>query len=503
MKNMKKIASLLMAMVMVFALAATASAAGNGKIIIKDVMANTKYHAYRILDLSWGAGPDGVEDTKDDTHRYTASTKWTAFVNGADVKGVYLEIDALGTVTWKAGADAKSFAALAEKYAKDNGIAADASKTAPAEVTATTTVVMDGLDLGYYLVDSEGGALCSLDTTNPTAEINEKNDPTDIEKKIKEGNDWVDNNHAEIGTIVEYKATFVKQEGAHGYKVHDMMDKHLDLQEDSIVVYLDDDGSKIDANKVDPANYTIDLAPADGDTFDIAFKDSYITALATGSKIEVYYNAKVTPDVTVGIENGHENKVRLDYGDNNSTEWDKVYTYTYGLDVYKYDPDRKVALEGVEFELYRTKTVDSGTGKAVYSDPVIVHADGVDANGKNVYYVCNTSDHTGTTQTLVTAAAGEFIVRGLDEATYYLLETKALPGYNPLADAIEVKISHNGVQTSGDYAGYFDLNVENHTGVLLPDTGGMGTTIFYVLGSILTLGAFVLFITKRRMVTEK
>lgn len=500
MKLTKKLASLALSILMICSMAISASAVGTGSIVISDVIPDTQYHAYRILDLSWSAGPDGIAGNSDDTHRYTASAKWAAFVNSPEVKDVYLSIDANGIVTWKTGVakeQAKNLAALAENYLKANSIAADAT----AHSGSNPSVTISGLDLGYYLVDSEGGALCSLDSTNPVAEINEKNDPTDVEKKVKEGTEWVDSNHSEIGQLVEYKITFTKEAGGQGYKLHDQMDAHLELQDSTIVVYLNDDGSKLDSNKVAPSNYVLDLAPADGHTFDLAFLDSYTSTLADGSKLDVYYSAKVTSNASVGITHGHENSVRLDYGDSNTTEEDKVYTYTYGLDLYKYDPDRGLALEGVEFELYRTKTVN-GLGETVYSDPVIVHENGTDPNGKNVYYVCNTAGHIDTTQTLKTPASGELIVRGLDEDTYYLLETKALDGYNPLPDAVEISISASNVQTSGDYEGYYDINVQNQTGAILPETGGMGTTLFYAAGAILSLGAIVLLITKRRMRTE-
>jgi len=518
MKKMKKFASLLMAVAMVFSMVATSSAAGNGSIVISNVIANTEYHAYRILDLVIGAGSDGVEGTADDSVRYTANPAWEAFVNSAAVKDVYLTVDASGTVAWKTGvavSGAANLAALAEQYidtvnndADDtNNIAADATKSSPATVDSSTKVTLTGLDLGYYLVDSTGGALCVLDSTDPVAEIKEKNEPVNIEKEVLEedtGN-WGTSNIAEIGDDVEYRATFEKTIGGHNYVVHDKMDQHLILVEDSFEVYRNDDGTKQSTKKVDAANYTINLAPTDGCTFEIAFKNSYTDSLADGDVIEVYYKAIISANVTIGLK-PHNNDVALEYGDDNMTEWDTVHTYTYGLNLYKYDGsdgDLSATLAGVEFELYRTRTV-AADGTVSYSDPVYLHTNGVTTDGTNLYYLCNTAAHINanpavTTKTLVTGSNGEFAIAGMDTTPYYLLETKPLPGYNPPADAFKIEINPQQLQTSGEFAGYYDDMIENNTGVILPNTGGMGTTIFYMSGAALALGALVLFITKRRM----
>ena len=154
MKNMLRIASLVLALMMVFAV--TAFAEGEtGSITINDAVVGQTYTIYQILDLeSYNASANA--------YAYKATTAWNTFINSDAIKGTYVEVDAQGYVTWKDGADAAAFAKAAQKYAKDNSITNQGSVTA-----TTTTVSFTGLDLGYYLVDTTLGTLCSLDTTNP------------------------------------------------------------------------------------------------------------------------------------------------------------------------------------------------------------------------------------------------------------------------------------------------------------------------------------------------
>ena len=119
------------------------------------------------------------------------------------------------------------------------------------------------------------------------------------------------------------------------------------------------------------------------------------------------------------------------------------------------------------------------------------------AEGNNVYRVA-TADDTNTVTEIETDATGKFTIKGLDSDIYYLTETAAPAGYNKLAGPITIVIGEDG-KTSVDNTVVDEVKVLNQAGSELPETGGMGTTIFYVLGSILVLGAAVLLITKKRM----
>ena len=118
-----------------------------------------------------------------------------------------------------------------------------------------------------------------------------------------------------------------------------------------------------------------------------------------------------------------------------------------------------------------------------------------------VYRVDKRVDKEGTVTEITTDATGKFKIEGLDAGTYYLKETEAPAGYNKLDTVVKVVIDHNGKinATEDQPAGATQIEVENKSGSELPETGGMGTTNFYVLGSILVLGAAVLLITKKRM----
>ena len=196
MKHTKKLASLLLALALAFALAVPAFAESEtGSITINDAVVGQTYTIYQILDLeSYNASANA--------YAYKAATAWSAFINDGAIKGVYVNVDAQGYVTWKDGADAAAFAKAAQKYAKENNSIANQGS-----VTATTTTVsFNGLDLGYYLVDTTLGTLCSLDTTNPNVEMYEKNEvPTNV-KTVEEdsNNTWGSKDDADIGQTVSF-----------------------------------------------------------------------------------------------------------------------------------------------------------------------------------------------------------------------------------------------------------------------------------------------------------
>ena len=109
----------------------------------------------------------------------------------------------------------------------------------------------------------------------------------------------------------------------------------------------------------------------------------------------------------------------------------------------------------------------------------------------------------------------------MDDGTYYIHEIKPLAGYNSIADVeivitadtsngqsgngavselVRIDVTADSVEGTGNAAaGTATVTIANNKGSNLPSTGGMGTTIFYVVGSILVLGAAILLITKKRM----
>ena len=363
---------------------------------------------------------------------------------------------------------------------------ADGSVTANADDSAT----ISNLELGYYLVDSTVGALCELNTTKPDVEITDKNTAPNIEKEVQEDSNesWGDVNDADIGQTVKFRSTVSAKPGARKYVVHDKMDAALKFDG---VTSITAGGKTL----TEGADYTVvSTGLTDGCTFYLAFAETYLNSIAADTDIVINYTAKLTSSAAAGT--GYVNETWLDYGDNQHTEHDTTTTYTWKLPIYKYhmNGETKTALAGAEFILYK-----GSEESKVYAQVT---------NGKLTGW---TKTETEATK-LVSDNNGMIEVEGLDADTYYLEETKAPGGYNRLAGPVKVVISHD-VSTDGasmthtlkqgttdvEVEEVNEVGIENKSGTELPSTGGIGTTIFYVLGSILVLGAVVLLITKKRM----
>lgn len=218
MKQMKKLASLLLALAMTLALSVSALAASgandnSGTITIDNAVVGQTYTLYQILKLESYKEEEGTK-----AYSYKATSEWDKFVKSDAIKDKYLSIDPQGYVTWVDGASAADFAALAQAYAKTNNIGNQGSKKAD-----STTVEFTGLNLGYYLVDSTLGSLCSLDTTNPTVTIEEKNQEPTNEKKVEEDSTGTlgSENDADIGQMVKFVSKVTIPVGSENVVFHD------------------------------------------------------------------------------------------------------------------------------------------------------------------------------------------------------------------------------------------------------------------------------------------
>lgn len=474
MKHVKAFLGILLSLVMVFALAMPAAAEGEtGSITINDAVVGQTYTIYQILDLeSYNASANA--------YAYKATTAWNTFINSDAIKGTYVEVDAQGYVTWKDGADAATFAKAAQKYAKDNSIANQGSVTA-----TTTTVSFTGLDLGYYLVDTTLGTLCSLDTTNPDVVMEEKNEvPTNV-KTVEEDStgNYGEKNDADIGQTVNFKSTINAQAGAENYVFHDTMSDGL--------TYTGVTGITLNGTAVDASNYTVVTEGlTDGCTFEVRFTQAFCDTLKANDQIVISYTAILNEKAVIAGD-GNPNTSKLSYGDSSNTKYtpdSQTKTYTWDVDVFKYtmNGETEKALAGATFTL--SKNADGSNPIARVSE------------GNNVYRVAKTGE-TGTVTEITTDATGKFTIKGLDADTYYLTETAAPAGYNKLAGPVTIVIGENGVVNGTTEApqGVDEVKVLNQSGTELPSTGGMGTTIFYVLGGVLVLVAVVLLVTKKRM----
>ena len=487
MKLIKKIAAIMLSIMMVLGMASVVSAEGTtsgtstatkGKITINSAVAGQTYKIYRILELeSYNA------DTK--SYAYKATTAWENFIKGDGIKGVYVTIDNNGYVTWKEGADPAEFAKKALAYAHNtsNNISNNGSETVE---EGSNTVTFDNLDLGYYLVESSVGALCGLTTTNNEVTIAEKNGTPSVEKKVPDDSTsaWGKNNTADIGQIVNFQTTITAQQGAQNYVLHDKMDAGLTfggtvtVKRGDTILTTPNDYSLI----TDAANIT------DGCTFEIAFTQAFCNTLAKDDKIIVTYSATLNDDVESNKE--YKNETWLKYGENNQTNHDITKTKTFELPVFKYTTKdgNKTKLAGATFTLSK---------KSDGSDPIKLVSNGNDATAGDIYRVAKAGDANTVTK-VTTPDSGKFTIKGLDADTYYLTETKQPDGYNKLSAPITVVIAENGTITVNSQTASV-VEVENNTGSILPSTGGSGTTLIYILGAILVLGSSVVLITKKRM----
>lgn len=491
MKYMKKFIALIAVLTLALTMAVPAfaesgtAASNNGTITIDNAVTGTTYKAYRIFDLE-------SYDKGKNAYSYKLNPAWSDFtgysttIDDNTVKAAdFFSVNSAGYIEWKdakkdAGAD---FAKLAKAFAGEKKIKCDKEETA-----TNATVTFTDLTLGYYLVDTSLGSLCSLDTTAPSVTIKEKNSNTTIEKKIVlTGGEKVESNSAGIGDTVNFSITITVKDGdPKGYVLHDKL-SGLTFDSNSLEVKV---GEKTLAANTD---YTLVTNPTDGDSFDVKFTDG---TLETNDVVVVTYSAKVAAGAVIAGA-GNKNTAKLEYSGKHSTE-EETTTYVWKLNVHKYALDSKnkeVALSGAKFVLYR---MDGDTKE--YAT----------LTGNKIAGWVNDKDKATT---LETNGAGDILIEGLNVGTYYLEETEAPVGYNKLTKPIEVKITATsdatGVSETVEYRNQNDstytpatdatVKVLNKAGTQLPSTGGIGTTLFYVIGGGLMAVAAVLLVTKKRM----
>ena len=480
---MNKMTTLVLALLMVLSMIA-GTAAGNGSITINNAEDGHTYTIYKMFDLQSYNAQAG-------TYSYTITAAWREFVETGFGKD-FFELSTTGNyVTEKGSISSENVTKLAKEalaYAEEKSIAPVATLPQGNSYTASS------LDLGYYLVDSSLGTLCGLTTTNPNATVNEKNAVPTITKKVledanrnekaDEGEVWGESNTAGIGDSVLYTTTINAKKGAAGYKLHDQMTKGLTFTAGSIVVKVGNsaltEGTDYTvaynvACTADDHNTT--TAPTDCD-FVITFTKSYLDEISSDMEILVTYEATVNENATTALP--EENATMLQYGNNAFTNWAITKTRNYAFEVVKVDKDGN-ALSGAQFELYDAKT----GGNMI---PLVKTATGM-------YRVATDAEAAAENFDSAVIEIGDAYISGLDNVKYYLDEIKAPNGYNKLSDRVTIDLT-NGSLLSNDEK---EVKVINRAGTLLPATGGMGTTLFYLLGGIMVVLAFVLLVTKKRV----
>jgi len=492
-KAMKKLMAALLAVAMVCAMAIPAFAAGGagattgeGKITIDNAVIGHTYKIYRILNLQYN-------DTAK-SFRYEKNDKWGAFV---EEQTAYLSVDSTtGVVTWANSDNAdngtaiKALAVAAGQYVKDQGTALTADDFKEA---TSSTVTFDNLPLGWYLVVSDltTDAICSIDTTAKQVTIKEKNGAPTVEKEVEYASgSWGKGNDGNVGDTVNFQTTINVTDGdPTNYVLHDKMSNGLAFKEDSIVVKKN--GERF-------TDYTV-VTPTDNCTFEIKFNENSLQANDT---VVVTYSATINSNAVVGTV-GNDNETWLKYGNKGETTHSNTKTYTWSFNIFKYFTDSNNDMQylaNVEFVLYRKNNTANTTEYAQF-----------DSNNKLTGWTATESE-AGKLKTKATSIVG---VEGLDEGTYFLKETATPVGFNSLTSDVEVLIDSSCNTLSGatytvqyrmdneeDFAGAGDAKIvpiENKRGTTLPGTGGIGTTIFYVIGGGLMAAAAILLITKKRM----
>ena len=517
MKHIKKLASLLLVLVMVFALATTAFAVEpTYSITINNSTAGHTYEAYQIFtgDLQEVTTGEGEAAT---TTKVLSNIVWGSGVSEAGQTA--LGDAAAKAETLKTEADAKAFAKAVAPYLT--------TVAGSANTVTDGKYVISGLAAGYYLVKDQDGSLTGdadayteyiIKVVSDTTATPKSSVPT-VEKKVKDTNDstgvtsdWQDSADYDIGDSIPFqlKATLANNVSSYTtYKVvfHDTLSKGLTYNGDA----------KVYIGGTETNGFTVaSTVNADGTTtLTVSCDDVKALGAGNSSVITVEYTAKLNENAVLGSA-GNPNEVYLEYSNNpnkseagnnetGNTPKDTVIVFTYKTIINKVDSENN-PLTGAAFKL----------------EKLIKGKDGAADTWTTVKEF--TVDETTTS----------FTFSGLDDGQYKLTETKTPAGYNTIdpiyfvieathdetADAPTLKTLNayltdangnkqtemkDGESVNIDLgtvdltAGSITTTVVNKSGSQLPSTGGIGTTIFYVLGGVLVLAAVVLLVTKKRM----
>ena len=508
-KMLKSIVSLLLVLML---LASTVTVLAEGyKVEINNENANitivgSEFNFYKLFSVAYNATTDAITYSYDDTCV-------AAEYNGKSGNDLIPVIETMTTE------EINAFAA--DLYTKCS--TPTLSETAKAETLSVTLT-----DPGYYLVTvtvkNSNGAEDKDDIVSRAILVSVYKDETNITLKAdapsltkeilhNELDTWgsVGDNASEDIIYYQITTTVCDTTGYTEYKyiIHDLMDPGLTL-------YAPED---IAIKDLDAKYYTVITTCEDGDTFEVSVDILQAVAdgvLKAGDKLVTTCSAVLNKDALVYDEGHNDNVAYLEYSNNvydtestGATPEVKVYDWTFKADVKKTD-DQGTALSGALFVLSKSNslsvTYDAETGLSSTDDLIPFVVDGTK------YMPAKDVDET----TVFLIDASEFTLRYLDDAvTYYLYEVQEPAGYSKLQNPIAIKITaeYNDIgdeitemnlSVSGDQGAWeYDketkvISVINVSGSVLPSTGGMGTTVFYVIGGVLVLGAVVIMLLRRR-----
>jgi len=529
MKNFKRIASVVMVLMMMLSMMLPAMAAS---IKITNPQVGETYNAYKVFDVTFSGdnyaytiakgsawedlvrdytvdhdnNPDTVElnvftltpSATDSSILIVTVNTYEKVTTGDDGKEVKETISLFGKAD---AAAAAAFAAYLEASMKANmsyftpdatGKGKDGEELVLGDNPDTTDVV-ETLAPGYYFVDSTMGFLCVLWNATSEVKVIEKNAEPTIVKNVWEDsiNNWAVKNDADITETIYFKTTITAKKGAEKYVLYDKLDDGL-VWDENVSVSLN--GTNVDAN-----NYTLnkDVDDVDDYTFSVAFTEEFLRNLKDDDIVVVSYTATFSENAVADTK--YENTAQLKYGDASKTEVSTTETYTYDIDIFKHDAAEN-AVAGAKFIIYKNVSTLICQNDEHTTHEEECYADVVNyakfAAGKFTGWTVEEKDAT----ILISDSDGEIYVYGLDDDAYILEEVEAPAGYNLLDEVVDVtgEVINQYAEEQADGV----VKVLNNTGSILPSTGGIGTTIFYCAGAILAVGAFVLLITKKRMGKE-
>lgn len=508
-KAMKKLMAALLAVAMVCAMAIPAFAA-KGEPVTSSGVSLTKheFEAYQIFS----AKLDSTKGTLSDV-------KW-----GNGVKGNELLVALQADTTLGDFADCYSASDLAEKLAtftteKATKFAAFVANGYLSNTKTAGTGTIELTDAGYYLIKDVTEVEGEYDASNLTLLLvsgpetvtpQVKTDIPTLQKKVKDKNDsigesattgWQDSADYDIGDTIPYQltATLGNVSNFDTYYV-EFVDTMTHLSYDSIT------SVKVGDKTLSAGDYTSNWDSANK-KLTVSIGNVKAFGATNGSTITVEYTARLDSDAVIG-STGNPNEAYLIFSNNpngsgyGKTAPDKNIVFTYKVIANKVDEHDK-PLPGAAFALYKKL-------------PAVPNP------GDGTSYIMEGNDAYAPVKELNVGANGEvedkeltnFEWTGIDDGDYMIKEIITPAGYNSI-EPIKFKVEANHETLSDDpqllelkggddftgevSTGALTANIQNRMGSTLPGTGGIGTTIFYVVGGGLMVAAAILLITKKRM----